>query len=90
MRGAGERYDGQLHDTAEFDHELYWQHPALDQAQPFGPDMIAMSGASSVVRIADTAGLVDGEQRLARRSLHGELPNADVWIAPPRRDTAAA
>jgi hypothetical protein len=83
-------HDGTFHPTATFDHELYYQHPSLADPATHGRDPLSDGLASTFVRIADTKGLVDGSQRIARRSIHGEHANADTWIDDPARPESDA
>jgi hypothetical protein len=63
-------HDGKFHDTAKFDHALYYQRSA-----DADDETAWMKPRKSY------AELVVAEQAIARRTLHAKLPNADVWIA---------
>lgn len=68
-------HDGEVRPTAAFEHALYYQGAG-------GEDMSA-GPARDYLDAERCAGLVDLERPLARRSLLGELPNADTWIDLP-------
>lgn len=68
-------HDGTLHRTAHFDHVLYYQHPACRRSMTsiFG-DEVSRFGAPRIEDLTEFGELV------ARRRLHGTLPNQDTWI----------
>ncbi|MFO0570832.1 MAG: hypothetical protein U0263_34665 [Polyangiaceae bacterium] len=73
-------HDGRVHDHAEFDHELYYQTPAVTGAvgsfrDPATGDEIGFSRPPDGV-----LGLVEPGEPVLRRVLRGTLPNRDTWI----------
>jgi hypothetical protein len=80
-------HDGDLHDTARFDHELYYQLAAGDpEVAPRGPggDELRSDKASmaieSCVPIDKTRGVCVAGDPVYRFFLRGELANADVRV----------
>ena len=76
-------HDGQLHERAEFDHKLYYQHPrCTEPGQELGPDTSSMSSLDRVSggRAASYEGLAAAGQPVVRRMLWGSLLNRDTWI----------
>jgi hypothetical protein len=65
-------HDGRFHDTAKFDHALYFQRPS---SAPEPDEHGWMKPTKSY------AELVLPDHVMARRTLRGKLPNEDVWIA---------
>lgn len=67
-------HDGQVHERAAFDHELYWQGPQVghitDQTS-FGPLSPVSGQRSQGLLLQDVA---------RRRVMRGEFANTDVWI----------
>ena len=57
---------------------------------PIPPRSISWGPASAFLRKRDTAGLVDGDAHVARRTLVGERANEDTWIAVGDAGRAAA
>lgn len=69
-------HDGRFRPTAGFDHALYYQR----EGEPGDGD--GDGDAVSWGRPATSyEGLVATDRPVARRTLRGELPNADTWIA---------
>ncbi|MFT3692397.1 MAG: hypothetical protein QM831_04600 [Kofleriaceae bacterium] len=69
-------HDGELHQTAKFDHKLYFQ---TDGA----PDLeseVAIERASRVPYIANCANTVERDTPLYRVELDGMLANTDTWV----------
>ena len=68
-------HDGEVHDTADFDHALF--------AQGIGEEGWRSTGAPARVHldVERTLGLVDGDAPLFKRALRGSLPNRDTWAA---------
>ena len=71
-------HDGEVHDVASFDHELYFQ-VAAGEAVARG-DRAPMAVESSV-NIDATRGVVARGQPAFRCTLRGSLPNADTRVA---------
>lgn len=71
-------HDGEVHEVARFDHELYYQAEAT-----------APGDERSMLRpSADGQGLLLGGQPVSRRRLSGKLPNRDTWIDGASSDPA--
>ncbi|MEO8702376.1 MAG: hypothetical protein ABI867_20190 [Kofleriaceae bacterium] len=69
-------HDGKVHRTARFDHSLFYQHAALAKPEGvFRGDPVAWQPVRDPY-----AGVALAGMPIARRSLHGKLANADVWI----------
>ena len=68
-------HDGEVVETARFDHDLYWQGAGGSESDTVGPP------ASQLVSISSAAGLVDGAEHVIFRSIQGDHPNRDVWIS---------
>src|SRR5262245_43850012 len=65
-------HDGEVHERADFDHELYWQGapsaPCEVTEQPFYDFQVPRTQGTLVA------------ERLVRRVLKGSLANQDTWI----------
>ncbi len=72
-------HDGKVHPTADFDHTLYYQDTGLD---PTGPrrDDVAGDPVSAMTAVKDFKGLVRAGEYVAKRTLHGDLPNVDTRV----------
>lgn len=79
-------HDGQVHTVARFDHDLFLQ-PAVDAPPPPQGAPLAWlrapAPAGFLVDVARTQGLVAPGRHLRGRSLSGDLPNRDQWVADP-------
>lgn len=77
-------HDGRVHETARFDHELYFQRPAALDPDPAPRDLVldGLHERSVLVPTADHHGLVEPGVPVWRRALRGRLPNRDTWIDP--------
>ena len=64
-------HDGRFHDTAKFDHALYYQRAG---------DAIASDETGWAKPRKSYADLVVADQPIARRTLRAKLPNRDIWI----------
>ncbi len=71
-------HDGEIHDKEDFDHTLY--------CQPSGQNLSLWSEsprpAVAFAKCGLTHGMVRPEQHVYRRSLVGNLPNADIVVKP--------
>lgn len=63
-------HDGRFHDTAKFDHALYYQGSTVGSDE---------TGSGKPRK--SYADLVAIDQPIARRTLRAKLPNRDTWIA---------
>ena len=70
-------HDGEVHETAHFDHVLYMQHH--DDSATI-PGWWSGAQAMGYVDIDKAKGLVAVSQQLRQRSLHGALPNQDHFV----------
>lgn len=72
-------HDGELHESAEYDHALYCQGD--EQLERFlEPHWQESMGAASDFMVTErTEGMVDPDTSCWRRRLGGTLPNADSW-----------
>jgi hypothetical protein len=72
-------HDGAVHESAEFDHNLYCQAPGKLEDSVAAWSRSA-GNASTTVKVGKTAGLVAPETCLRAR-LYGHRPNQDVWAS---------
>jgi hypothetical protein len=74
-------HDGAVHETAHFDHTLYAQADAALEGWH-----VSSGVAKAFVDLGRAKGLVDGDGRVYRKTLVGDLKNEDtlVSIAAPR------
>lgn len=72
-------HDGEVHDKAEFDHELYFQLAAADLSPARGWTESAIP-AGMFMQIKKAQGLLDGELHCYRRQIRGEQKNADTLV----------
>jgi hypothetical protein len=69
-------HDGKVHRTANFDHSLYYQHPAITQpGTSYRGDNVAYRTVAE-----SYAGVALAGKPIARRELHAKLTNEDTWI----------
>ena len=73
-------HDGEVHKTAEFDHELYLQPKNASQMLPAGWQE-SMQPAGLFLKIKETGGLISADLHCYRMKLRGKLTNADMYIA---------
>jgi hypothetical protein len=75
-------HDGEVHQTADFDHSLYLQAP---ENVPLAGWFPSTGVASTFMDEVRSQGVVSGSHRIHSRGLHGKLKNQDtlVSIAPP-------
>lgn len=74
-------HDGRVHDTARFDHELFFQRDAgLDGEAPRDLVPDGVHERSVMTPSSDHCGLVAPGLPVWRRVLRGRLPNRDTWI----------
>lgn len=69
-------HDGEVHESADFDHELYAQGPA----ERFDRWQESPRALGQMVDGARSGRLVDGAAVGFRRELKGTLANQDVWV----------
>jgi len=71
-------HDGEVHDTAHFDHSLYLQPPEGT------PDMKgwweSMDVARTFMDVTRSKNVVDGAQKIRSHGLHGKLKNQDTLV----------
>jgi hypothetical protein len=72
-------HDGEVHEAADFDHELYIQPAGADDRLPRGWEESPMP-AADFVNVEKAKGLVDGELHVYRRRLAGRLKNQDLLV----------
>jgi hypothetical protein len=72
-------HDGEVHEAADFDHELYLQPAGADDRLPRGWTESPMP-AADFVDVKKAKGLVDGELHVYRRRLTGSLRNQDTLV----------
>ena len=70
-------HDGQVHETAHFNHELYCQIPAAAAGKGWFPATMPLVPFVDVARAENT---LDPNQALYRRMMSGPAPNQDQWI----------
>lgn len=87
-------YDGQVHPTADFDHDLYCQlpdgHPLLESFESDAPILLdeghdwlhSFSAAGLRIDTARAAGLIDAEAPILLRQMQGSFLNRDVVVRP--------
>lgn len=78
-------HDGTLHETAEFDHQLYHQSEkslTCDRSPQFPGYETSTGPASDTVDVERAAGVIDGALPLRRVTLRGSLENRDTWMSP--------
>jgi hypothetical protein len=73
-------HDGQVHDSASFDHSLFCQFE--NPMAGVGWEESAQL-ASQFVNVSRTQGVVLGNRHLYRKMLHGRLANEDIWLPGP-------
>jgi len=71
-------HDGKVHDQAEFDHVLYLQTGDTDAATMQWEESPQL--AEGFMKIADTAGVVDGKQHVYRMKIEGKKQNRDTYV----------
>lgn len=84
-------HDGEVHETENFDHELYVQHPLLDAAvgdylnrnevDPVTKLVRSDRIASKFTDVDASAGIIDADLLVHRQRLRGQLPNTDHWVS---------
>ncbi|MEO7095358.1 MAG: hypothetical protein ABI175_19030 [Polyangiales bacterium] len=67
-------HDGALHAEAEFDHTLYAQ--GVDQLRTFTTSQHELGP----IVAQRSAGVLDGREKISRRTMSGTLPNKDTWF----------
>ena len=77
-------HDGLVHETAEFDHQLYCQPDAVTAATFDWQRSLTPLGES--LRCDRTCGLVDPDAPAFRATLNHEQPNVDICLTPPEVD----
>jgi hypothetical protein len=77
-------HDGQVHDEAEFDHQLYCQ-PDEVTAATFGWRR-SEEDVGRYVKAERTGGLVDGSVLAYKREIFGKHANVDITLEPPKID----
>lgn len=71
-------HDGQVHETADFDHKLYLQ--ATGTRRPLAGWRESTRPPAAFMKIDKTKGIVDPQAHVYRRELHGKLKNVDVVL----------
>ena len=72
-------HDGEVHETARFDHTLYCQHAAGDAFGMLG--WRESSGpARRVLQMNKAKGLIAGDEHCYQRPLRGQLKNHDFVL----------
>jgi len=72
-------HDGKIHDTAEFDHTLYFQLTDSDYSPKHGWIELQLP-AGMFMNIQKSVGLLDSELHCYQRHIRGRQKNADVWL----------
>jgi hypothetical protein len=76
-------HDGAVHETASFDHTLYYQ--AEGELSANLPQHLFRQSSAELARqhldVTRTAGLIDGDAALRRILVMGEHPNRDIVLA---------
>ena len=72
-------HDGQVHDTARFDHVVYCQRGEISAATPPRWET-TMDPAAQFMRVEESQGLVQGDHPISRQTLRGDLPNRDTYL----------
>jgi hypothetical protein len=72
-------HDGEVHETAEFDHVLYFQLADADYSPKRGW-MESIVPAGMFMQIKKAQGLLDPELHCYRRTIQGEQKNADMVV----------
>ena len=85
-------HDGFFSETADFDHQLYWQGaPLLAPHDDWAVDEAAAADVAAVVDTDRACGLLDPAQGLRRWSISGSRPNTDTYVDdPPAPEVDAA
>ena len=81
-------HDGQVHETAYFDHTVYWQlgdqapsEEGLLSTKNPAPQWRESAGlAGSFVNASKAKGLIAADGHCYQQKLVGNLPNQDTWI----------
>jgi hypothetical protein len=76
-------HDGKIHETAKFDHELFFQIAAGRADRPDGidtPFQRSWGTAQQVVPIERTKGIVAADEHVELWTLRGKLANADTRV----------
>jgi hypothetical protein len=71
-------HDGEVHETAAFDHRLYYQLPIDRPARP-GEERSARP-ASDFVADAHTKSCIRMKDPVYRQTIHGDRPNRDTFV----------
>lgn len=71
-------HDGEVHDTAEFDHVLYFQSGGSVLPSPGWSESAVPAGM--FMQIKKSQGLLDAELHCYRRFIRGEYKNTDVLV----------
>lgn len=79
-------HDGQVHEEAEFDHQLYCQPDEVTAATSGWRS--SGGGVGQYVKAERTAGLVDGTAPAYKREVFGKHANVDITLDPPGIDPA--
>ena len=81
-------HDGQVHQSEEFDHALYLQHAALDSKvsnyknydiEDEATGLVRSENqASNFAKVQNSAGVLNGDLLLHKKTMQGMLPNTDT------------
>ena len=71
-------HDGEVHDTAHFDHSLYYQ--IMSERAAFRDEQASCDVASAFVHEAKNKALVSMNKLVYLKVLTGELPNRDFFV----------
>jgi hypothetical protein len=72
-------HDGEVHETAQFDHELYFQLSGADYSPKQGW-VESIRPAGMFMKMHKAEGLLDSELHCYRRQIRGRQKNADVLV----------
>lgn len=71
-------HDGEVHDTAHFDHSLYYQ--IMSERAAFREERASFDVASAFVHEAKNKALVSMNKLVYLKRLSGEMPNRDFFV----------